>query len=140
MLEIDAVAGADPGQHLADAAQAYCEARSCCPIPGMRHREQRHFAIERPDQPPGLGDRIAEDFAVGGILSPIGICTQAGGIEPPIVIGAADLPLDALTDRQIGAKTRAPGTLHNRPARSIAIRDNAVPRKSTPMCLSRKTG
>jgi hypothetical protein len=27
----------------------------------------------------------------------------AGGIEPAIVIGAADLTLDALTDRQIGA-------------------------------------
>jgi hypothetical protein len=34
----------------------------------------------------------------------------AGSIEPTIEIGAADLTLDALTDRQIGAEMRAPGT------------------------------
>jgi hypothetical protein len=49
----------------------------------------------------------------------------AGGVEPPMVIGAADLPIDALTERQIGAEMRAPGTLHDRPARSISISDDA---------------
>jgi len=29
------------------------------------------------------------------------------------VIGAADLTVDALTDRQIGAEMRGSGTLHN---------------------------
>ena len=42
-----------------------------------------------------------------------------------MVIGAADLPVDALAQRQIRAEMRAPGTLHDRPARSISISDNA---------------
>jgi hypothetical protein len=46
-----------------------------------------------------------------------------------MVIGAADLPIDALAQRQIGAKMRAPSTVHDRPARPISIRDDADPEK-----------
>ena len=42
-----------------------------------------------------------------------------------MVIGAADLTIDASPYRQIGAEMRAPRALHNRPARSISISDDA---------------
>jgi hypothetical protein len=42
-----------------------------------------------------------------------------------MVIAAADLPIDALTERQIGAEMRAPGTLHDRAAPGIPIRGDA---------------
>jgi hypothetical protein len=46
-----------------------------------------------------------------------------------MVIGAADLPIDALTERQIGAEMRAPSTLHDRPAPSTPIGDDSGSKK-----------
>jgi hypothetical protein len=66
MLEVDAVAGGCPRRHLADAAQAYCEGEVVLfDLRDARHREQRGFAVERSDWPPGLGRRIAEDRSAG---------------------------------------------------------------------------
>jgi len=74
VLEVDAVAGADPRRHLADAAQACCEGEAVLfDLRDARHREQRGFAVERSDRPPGLGQKIA---APGGILSSVGMCMQ----------------------------------------------------------------
>jgi hypothetical protein len=46
-----------------------------------------------------------------------------------MVIGAADLSVDALTERQIGAEMRAPSTLHDRPAPSTPIGDDSGSKK-----------
>src|SRR6516225_6139429 len=79
-----------------------------------------------PRSAPGLSGRIAEDCRDRrDLVAGRDVDAVAGGVEPPMVIGAADLPVDALAQRQIGAEMRAPGVLHDRPARAISISDNS---------------
>ena len=48
------------------------------------------------------------------------------------MVRAADLAFDELADRQVGPEMRAPGALHNRPARSMSISDDAGSKKIDP--------
>jgi hypothetical protein len=64
--------------------------------------------------------------APGGILSPAGMSTQRPrAVEAPVMIGAADLSVDHLAHRQIGAQVRAERALHQGLAARVPVEDDA---------------
>ena len=104
------------------------QARSSWSIPRMRGTLDSGISpLKAQNQPPGLGGRIAEDCSPRrDLVAGWDVHAVAGRVEAPMVIGAADLPIDALAERQIGAEMRAPRALDDCPAPSIPMRDDAA--------------
>src|SRR5215831_21158644 len=110
MLKVDAITGGNPMWNRADAAQMGFESELVLFDPwDARHIEQRRLAIEGPNEPPGLGGGIGENHgAWRDLVARRNVSAGAGGAEPPVMIGAADLVIYEVTDREVGAKMWAP--------------------------------
>jgi len=90
-----------------------------------RHIEQGCLAIERPYEAPGLGRRIGENpGARRDLVACRNVNADAGVVEPPVMIGAAELSIDDFADRVIGPEMRAPGALHDRLSAGTAINND----------------
>src|SRR5215831_2794270 len=91
----------------------------------LRHAEPGRLAVEQPDQAPRLRARKGGDPRPR--RNPVAgrdVDAAPAGVEPPVVIGAADLPADDLSDREIGAEVGTVRALDDDPAARVPVRDD----------------
>ena len=113
----------------ADAAQMGFESQLALFDPGdARHIKQRSLTIEAPNESPCFCRRIGENpGAPRDLVACWDVSADAGILEPPVMIGAADLTIDNLADREVGPEMRAPGALHDRLSSGTAIDRDTCP-------------
>ncbi len=86
------------------------------------HREGRRRPVESPDEAPRFRARVGRD--PGRRRDPVaGRNVDAGprAVEPPVVVGAADLAVHHLAHREVGPQVRAVRALDHRPARRVSV-------------------
>ena len=109
MLEVDAVAGRDPGrQRPHDGTGASLDRQVAFGDAGNAgRREQRFAAVERPDQAPGLSGRKRENPRAGrDLVAGRDMRAYPRAVEAPMMVGAAEMTLDHLALGQVGAEMR----------------------------------
>src|SRR5215470_1709369 len=127
MLEVDPVRHGDPGIDPARPAEMRLVADLALRRPwDAGHGEEGCFAIEGPHEAPGLRARIRRDARAGwDLVARRDVDAVPGAVEAPVMIGAADLPVDHLAHREIGTQVRAEGALHHGQAVGVAVDDHA---------------
>src|SRR5215471_754045 len=127
MLEVDPVRHGDPWIDPARPAEVRLVADLALRRPGNAgHGEEGRLAIEGPHEAPGLRARIGRDARAGRDLVARGdVHAASGAVEAPVMIGAADLPVDHLAHGKIGTQVRAEGALHHGPAVGVPVDDDA---------------
>src|SRR5215470_3290970 len=127
MLEVDPVRHGDPGIDPARPAEVRLVADLALRRPGdAGDGEEGRLPIEGPHEAPGLRARIRRDARAGRDLVARGDVDAApGAVEAPVMIGAADLPVDHLAHGEIGTQVRAESALHHGPAVGVAVDDDA---------------
>ena len=116
VLEVEAVRNRHPRIERARPAQMGLVAElAFVDVGNAWWRKERYLAVESPDESPGLGARIGPDPGAGrDLIAGRNVDTPTRAIESPVMIRAADLPLDELTDGKIGAEVRAISALDQR--------------------------
>src|SRR5215813_1138108 len=127
MLEVDPVRHGDPGIDPARPAEMRLVANLALRRPGdAGHGEEGRLTIEGPHEAPGLRARIRRDARAGwDLVARRDVDAVPGAVEAPVMIGAADLPVDHLAHGEIGTQMRAEGALHHGQAVGVAVDDHA---------------